>query len=261
MDDEDWEAVVEDALGRLKHDPKLEAADLFKTEAEVFDLRTMKTLSKLISDRYLDTLDFCVSTGKEANVFRGTTPDGDAVAVKIYRVNTSSFRSHMDYLWGDPRFDPGGLSKREVIELWAQKEFQNLSRFQDAGCRVPEPITVRNNVVLMEFIGEGQHIAPLLKDIELPDPQGVFNTLIGFVRSAWRKANLVHGDLSQFNVLALEDEVIVIDVAQAVTRDHPRGEELLRRDVENIAKYFRKLGAETDPEAILADLVPKEETA
>lgn len=259
--DEDWEQVVDDALERLQYDPKLEAADLFKTEAEVFDLRTMKTLSKLINDRYLDTLDFCVSTGKEANVFRGTTPDGDYVAVKIYRVHTSSFRSHLEYLWGDPRFSPGGLSKREVIDLWARKEFQNLRRFEDAGCRVPEPITVLNNVILMEFIGEGQRIAPMLKDVELPDPQNVMNTLVDFVRTGWRKANLVHGDLSQFNVLVLDDDVVIIDAAQAVTRDHPRGEELLRRDVENLTKYFRKLGLDAQAEPILDDLVPKEGTA
>lgn len=259
--DKDWEQVVEDALSRLKHDPKLEAADLFKTESGVFDLRTMKTLSKLISDRFLDTLDFCVSTGKEADVFRGTTPEGDHVAVKIYRVHTSSFRSHLDYLWGDPRFDPGGKSRREVIELWAQKEYRNLERFAKAGCRVPEPITVNNNVVLMEFIGEGQRIAPMLKDVDLPDPQDVYNTLVSFVRTAWREANLVHGDLSQFNVLVLDDDIVVIDVAQAVTRDHPRGEELLRRDVENLAKWFRRSGASADPTIVLDDLIAPEEAA
>lgn len=257
--DEDWEQVVDDALKRLEHDPKLEAADLFKTEAEVFDLRTMKTLSKLISDRYLDTVDFCVSTGKEANVFRGTTPDGGHVAVKIYRVHTSSFRSHMSYLLGDHRFEPGGKSNREVIELWARKEFQNLRRFEDAGLRVPRPINVLNNVVLMEFIGQGQHIAPLLKDVDLADPEGVLDDLLAFVETAWDDAKLVHGDLSQFNVLALEDELVVIDAAQAVPREHPRSQELLRRDVENLVAYFQRQGVDHDPEQTLDELLPGKE--
>lgn len=257
--DEDWEQVVEDALKRLQHDPKLEAADLFKTEAEVFDLRTMKTLSKLISDRYLDTVDFCVSTGKEANVFRGTTPDGDHVAVKIYRVHTSTFRSHEEYLLGDHRFDMRRKSNREIIELWAQREFQNLRRFEDAGLRVPQPVTVLNNIVIMEFIGEGQRIAPMLKDVELAQPRVVLDELLSFVETAWEEASLVHGDLSQFNVLALDEDLIVIDAAQSVPREHPRSEELLRRDVENICSYFRRQGVEHDPEETLTDLVPEKE--
>lgn len=255
---EDWEHVVQDALERLKHDPNLEAADLFKTEAEVFNLRTMKTLSKLINDRFLDTLDFCVSTGKEANVFRGTTPNGDHIAVKIYRVNTRTFRSHMDYLLGDPRFNPQGKSNREVIELWAQKEFQNLRRFEDADLRVPEPITVKNNVILMEFIGDGQHIAPLLNDTKPPDLEDVLENLTGFIKTAWNDANLVHGDLSAYNVLMPPDEVVVIDTAQAVPRDHPRSRELLERDVKNTTQYFRKKGLDADPEPIVNDLLPPE---
>lgn len=257
--DEDWEAVVEDAIERLQHDPHLETADLFKNESEVFDLRTMKTLSKLINDGYLDTVDFPVSTGKEANVFRGTTPDGDHVAVKVYRVDTRSFRSHEAYLMGDPRFDPGGKSKREVIETWTRKEFQNLRRLEDAGLNVPQPVTVENHVILMEFIGEGNRIAPQLQEIDLPDPQDVLNELVEFVRIAWREAELVHGDLSAYNVLALGDELVVIDVAQSVVTDHPRSRELLERDLENLAEYFQRLGVDVDPEDTLHDLVPPEE--
>lgn len=257
--DEDWEQVVEDAIKRLQHDPKLEAADLFKTEAEVFDLRTMKTLSKLISDRFLDTVDFCVSTGKEANVFRGTTPEDEPVAVKIYRVHTSSFRSHEEYLIGDHRIDLRGKSNREIIELWAKREFQNLRRFEEVNLRVPQPITVLNNVILMEFIGEGQRIAPLLKDVELADPRDVLNELLAFVETAWEDASLVHGDLSPFNVLALEDDLIVIDTAQSVPREHPRSEELLRRDVENLTSYFQRKGVDHDPEDTLTQLLPEQE--
>lgn len=258
--DDNWETVFEDAIDRLKHDPHLEQADLYKTESEVFDLPTMKTLSKLINDRYLDTLDFPVSTGKEGNVFRGTTPDGDHVAVKIYRVNTSSFRSHLEYLVGDPRFKPQGKSDREKIEMWASKEYRNLERFREAGLPVPEPVTVENNVVLMEFIGEGRQIAPMLKDVELAEPYEVYNTLAEFVRTAWTEAELVHGDLSPFNVLALDDEIVVIDVAQAVVTDHPRSRELLVRDVENLAKYFGRIGADVDPDQLIDELSPEVNT-
>lgn len=262
-DAEDWEQIVERALEKVKVDPRLEAADLFKTEAEVFDLRTMKTLSKLISDRYIDTLDFCVSTGKEANVFRGTTPEETEVAVKIYRTNTRTFRSHMEYLWGDPRFQPMGKSNRQVIDLWASKEVKNLYRFLEADCRVPRPITQHHNVVIMEYIGEGTAIAPQLRQVDLDDPHPVFNELVQFVRRAWQEANLVHGDLSEYNILMTPEETIVIDCAQAVVRDHPRSIELLERDVANLCKHFGRLGVDADPETTLATIrgeSPPEET-
>jgi RIO kinase 1 len=257
--DEDWKTVAEDAIERLQHDPNFQATDLFKTEAEVFDLPTMKTLSHLIRDGFLSSLDFPVSTGKEGNVFRGTTPEDDHVAVKIYRVDTSSFRSHLEYLLGDPRFDPAGMSDREVIEMWAEKEYRNLHRLGDAGCRVPEPVTVENHVLLMEYVGEGQRIAPLLQEVDIPDPGVARDELDTWVRDAWEEADLVHGDLSPYNVLVRDDELVVIDVAQAVTSDHPRARELLERDLETMAEHFQRQGLDVDAQDTFTDLVPPEE--
>jgi len=258
---EDWEEVIEDAMQAVEYDPHLELADLRKTEAEVFDLHTMKTLSKLISDRYLDTLDFCISTGKEANVFRGTTPDGKYVAVKIYRVNTRTFRAQLDYLVGDDRFSPRGKSKREVITMWASKGVRNLKRLADAGLRVPEPIGSENNVVVMEYVGEGEHVAPMLKNTDIANPQTAYNELVKWLRTAWNDADLVHGDFSPFNILTLPTELVVIDTAQAVPSDHPRARSLLERDIENIADHFESRGANTDPDAVLDQLAPREEAS
>jgi RIO kinase 1 len=257
-DTEDWEEMVEDAMKSVQYDPNLELADLRKTEAEVFDYPTMKTLSQLINDGYLQTLDFCLSTGKEANVFHGTAPDGASLAVKIYRVNTTTFRSHLEYLWGDRRFEPGGRSERDVVGMWASKELRNLERLREADLRVPEPITVENNVVLMEFIGEDEQRAPMLKDVDLEDPWDGYDALVDFVETAWTEAELVHGDLSPYNVLVLPPHLYVIDAAQAIVKGHPRAHELLQRDVENIADHFRTRGIDPDEDALVDRLLPSE---
>lgn len=257
-DTEEWQEMVEDALMSVKHDPHLELADLYKTEAEVFDYPTMKTLSELIGRDHIDTLDYCISTGKEANVFHGTTPDGSSVAVKIYRVNTTTFRQHMEYLWGDRRFDPGGKSQRDVISLWASKEVRNLKRLRDAGLFVPEPVASRNNIVIMEFIGEEEQVAPKLNEVELENPLKAFNILVDFAETAWNEAELVHGDLSPFNVLVKPPEMVVIDVAQAVVKDHPRGTELLKRDLENLANHFRSRGVDADAQPAIERMLPQE---
>ncbi|PSG97871.1 serine/threonine protein kinase [Thermoplasmatales archaeon SW_10_69_26] len=260
-DTEDWEQMVEDAMKSVRYDPNLELADLRKTEAEVFDYPTMKTLSQLINDDVIETLDFCISTGKEANVFHGTAPDGTSLAVKIYRVNTTTFRQHLEYLWGDRRFDPGGKSERDVISLWASKEFRNLRRLRNGNLRVPEPVAVENNIIVMEYIGEDERVAPLLKDVDLAEPRDGYDALVDFIETAWEEADLVHGDLSAYNVLVHPPHLIVIDVAQAIVSDHPRARELLKRDVENVAKHFRSRGVDPDPDAVVDRLVPAEEVA
>lgn len=254
----DWEEMVEDAMKSVQYDPNLELADLRKTEAEVFDYPTMRTLSDLIGDDVFKTLDFCISTGKEANVFHATAADGASRAVKIYRVNTTTFRAHLEYLWGDRRFSPGGKSEREVISLWASKEVRNLKRLRNEDLRVPEPVAAEKNVVVMDFIGEEERVAPLLKDVELEDPWDGYDALVDFLETAWNEAELVHGDLSPYNVLVLPPHLVVIDVAQAVVADHPRAAELLERDVVNVANHFRSRGIEPDEDELLQRLLPEE---
>ena len=75
-----------------------------KTQDEVFDKTTLRTLEKFISDGVIDILDFPISTGKEGNVFRGVTPDKKYVAIKIYRTSTATFKHISQYIIGDPRF-------------------------------------------------------------------------------------------------------------------------------------------------------------
>lgn len=221
-------------------------ADKRKTYDEVFDEATLLTLFKLISGGVVETVDYPVSTGKEGNVFHATAPDGQARALKLYRVNNATFRSISRYVIGDPRFKDVGRSHREVIYAWALKEYKNLLRMFDSGTRVPKPHYCLNNALVMQYIGDESTPAPMIRDVEIHDPQAVFLDVLENLKRI-RRAELVHGDMSEYNMLFWDGKVVVIDCGQAVPLDHPASEEWFKRDIANVCRYFARLGVRTDP--------------
>lgn len=252
----DWQDFV---LGRIeagKVAARRKSDEDRKTLDEVFDKPTLLVLYKFISNGHLDTLDYPVSTGKEANVFHGRTPQGESVAVKIFRTNTATFRSFMTYIQGDPRFGHVKPNRRDIVYVWAQKEFKNLQRYFEAGVRVPNPIAWRENVLLMEFIGEEGTPAPRAKDAPFDDPAKAYEALCKQYKLGVEAGGLVHGDFSEFNILNLHGEPVIIDVAQAVLSKHPMARDLLLRDAKNIAAYFKKQGVKTSPEETLKRITP-----
>lgn len=220
-----------------------------KTIDQVFDRACLLVLQGLINDGVLATLDYPVSTGKEASVFHGTDPKGQAKAVKIYRIANATFKNIAVYIEGDPRFKRVKRATKPTIFAWAQKEYQNLVRMQDAGTRVPTPARVQDNVLVMEYIGDETQPAPLLRNVALEDPAAVLDDVIANMRTI-RKAGLVHADLSEYNLLYWEDRIVVIDVGQAVLLGHSRAAEWFARDVVNIAHYFHRLRVDITPQKL-----------
>ena len=220
---------------------------------QVFDRPAMIALSKLISDRKIETIDYPVSTGKEGSVFHATDPDGRALALKVYRVTNATFRALSQYIVGDSRYKNAGRSHRGMIEAWAMKEFRNLERMRTAGARVPAAIAVLRNILLMEYLGDDSGPAPVLRTVTLEDPQAGFEDLRETLR-AIRKAELIHGDLSEYNILFWDGHPWVIDVGQAVPLAHGLAEEWHQRDMENIARYFRRLGVDVTAKALDAEV-------
>jgi len=224
--------------------------------SEVFDKITLETLYKLANQGYLQILNGAISTGKEANVFKGIDDNGYFVAVKIYRVTTSDFKKMQDYIQGDPRFKVNTNNKRQVINTWVNKEFRNLKRAYEYGVRVPRPIVAKNNILIMEFIGDEEgNPAPLLKNANISNPQNVVEKIIKFVKILYKDAKLVHGDLSGFNILIKDDQPVIIDISQGVVVDHPIAEELLNRDIVNLLKDFKKLGIEISEDEIKSKIM------
>lgn len=211
-----------------------------KTLDQVFDKSTLLLLGKFISDGVIDYVDFPISTGKEANIFRGVTPQNTFVAIKIYRTSTATFKHISQYIIGDPRFDISNKTKRETIFEWAKKEFKNLQRLQKAQVLAPKPIIRRDNVLIMQYLGSKNTPAPLLKDVEITNPQEVFDQLLTYMRSMYQKVQLVHADLSSYNILFYRKKPYIIDVGQTVLTEHPMAQEFLKRDIHNILHYFKK---------------------
>jgi len=225
-----------------------------KSYDEVFDQQNLMIIYKLMSAGVFDKLDFPISTGKEGNVYRASTKDGVLVAVKIYRTSTSTFRDMAKYVHGDPRFDGLTSNKRKLIYAWANKEFLNLKAFTRAGVRVPKPIANEKNVNVMEYIGDANEPARELRNVKLEDPESVARKILAYIRTAYRKARLVHSDISEFNILMLNSEPVIIDVGQAVLLDHPIAQEWLERDVRNVVRYFKKLSVVLDVKKELEEI-------
>jgi RIO kinase 1 len=227
--------------------------DQRKVLENVFDEAVFMALHRLASRGVITAMGGAISTGKEANVFHALGRNDEELAVKIYRISTSDFRKMDQYLLGDPRFADVKRDKKSIVLAWTRKEQRNLQRAYDAGVKVPRPLEVERNILVMEFIGEGELAAPRLKEAKalLDNPERIFETIIGYMNSLYTKASLVHCDMSEFNILWHNDEPVVIDMAQAVTLDHSMAEEFLRRDVHNILNFFRKLGVESTEEEVL----------
>jgi len=212
-----------------------------KTFGEVFDRQTLLLLGKLISHGIIDQVDFPISTGKEANIFRGTNSNKEYVAIKIYRTATMTFKHIASYIEGDPRFAYGYKNRRDIIEEWAKKEYKNLELLRRAKVRAPAPIRCIQNILVMSYIGDMKKHAPLLKDVVLQNPQKIFNEIMVFIERMYRN-QLVHADLSAFNILLFCQKPYVIDVGQAVLLDHPIVQYFKKYDIEsNEREFFEKL--------------------
>jgi RIO kinase 1 len=227
--------------------------DEFKVVEGVIDPPTLKILHGFLSRGVLKALHGAISAGKEANVYRGIDKDNNPVAVKIYRISTAETDFMLEYIIGDTRFKNVKRQSRSLVPQWAMKEFKNLKRYYDAGIRVPRPIDIKRNVMIMEFIGDTKQsiAAPLLKNVSIPAPVKTFNQIVGMIEKGYTKAGLVHADLSEYNILWAGGPVF-IDVSQAVLLTHQNAKKYLLRDIQNIIHFFRKLGVETEEPEVIA---------
>ncbi len=228
---------------------RIKDADQFKVEQSVFDDATLAALYKLVQDGYVEAFGGPLSTGKEANVYHAQG-DGREVAVKVYRINASNFRQMRDYLEGDPRFEGLGGKKKDVVLAWTKKELANLARANAAGVRVPEPIAAERNVLVMEYIGNEEGRARRLGEVHIENPETAYEVMREYMRRLY-SAGIIHGDLSEYNVVFDEGQLVIIDVGQAVTVHHPNSRDFLERDCENVANFFSRQGLDTDGAELL----------
>ncbi|WP_254521542.1 serine/threonine-protein kinase Rio1 [Natrinema caseinilyticum] len=235
---------------------RIKDADQFKVEQSVFDDATFAALYKLVQDGYVEAFGGPLSTGKEANVYHALGDDRE-VAVKIYRINASNFRQMRDYLEGDPRFEGLGGKKKDVVLAWTRKELANLERAKAAGVRVPEPIAAERNVLVMEYIGNEDGRAKRLGEVHIENPRTAYEVMREYMRRLY-SAGLIHGDLSEYNVVFDEGQLVIIDLGQAVTVHHPNSRDFLERDCRNVVSFFSRQGLDVT-EADLLEFVTSPE--
>lgn len=223
-----------------------DSSEARKAFQNVFDHKTSQAMLKLAERNVIEKMYGVIESGKESVVFLADTPEGERVAVKIYMARAGNFREMKQYLRGDKRFRNVKDDRRSVIYEWTKKEYRNLEKAEKQ-LRCPEPIAVRKNILVMEFIGEEFSPYKKLKEVEIENPQEGYRQVINGIKRLWREEEIVHGDLSEYNILVDGDQKLVwIDFSQGVHKSHPEAEQLLKRDIEKVSDFFSREGAETD---------------
>ncbi len=217
----------------------------FQVIEEVFDKPTRLTLYDLMNAGYIRHLNGVVSAGKESRVYWGVTSKGEDVAVKIYLTTSVEFKKRMIYISGDPRFKAIKGWSHRVVEVWAQKEFKNLRTAYENGISVPKPIAVKKNILLMEFIGKNGRPLPLLA--ESSATKSDYKRIISMIKKLYQKANLVHADMSEFNIFKGDGKLVIFDMGSSVDIRHPLNQQFLIRDLTNVNHFFSKNRVEVVP--------------
>lgn len=229
-------------IKRLMREKRSEEYEVLE---EVFDRSTLMTIYDFLNKGKIDVIYGVVKAGKESKVYWGKDPERKELAIKIYLTISAEFKKGMlPYIEGDPRFAHVRRDTRSLVYAWAQKEFKNLQRAYEVGVKVPKPIAVEKNVLLMEFVGKNGISAPLLRETVLPNPTRVHKQLLAYLKKLYQKAELVHADLSEYNIMMWKEKPVLFDFSQSVPLEHPMADKFLRRDLENLYRYFKKLNVD-----------------
>lgn len=228
----------------------------WKVYKNVFDEFTIRLIFKLSSQGHFEELKSPISIGKEANIFSAVRKDGKKVIVKIYRLEACNFNKMYDYIKYDPRFSEVKKNRRKVIFTWVQREYRNLLKAREAGVRVPTPLACTDHVLVMEFIGN-EEPAPKVKDLKPENPKEFFSKIIEYMRLMYQKGGLIHGDLSEYNILNFNENPVFIDFTQGTIIKSPRADELLERDIKNICKFAKKCSLNLKDEDVKKRILEK----
>lgn len=226
-------------------------------------------IQTFIEDGWIEDVLFPVKSGKEANVYccRACPGRGHAFfALKVYKSrNNRSFHDAAPYQEG--RVIPDARAARAVrnksrfgrgVEFgaWVHHEFATLILLHAAGADVPCPVRATGNAILIEFVGQDGQPAPRLRDVRL-SPAEAETLLEQALRNIeiMLSCNVVHGDLSAYNMLYADGQLRVIDLPQAVdARTNRHAKSLLVRDVANVCGYFAAQGADAEPGTFAEEL-------
>ena len=213
-------------------------------------------LQPLLEDGLIDDVTRQLMSGKEAMVFVVTCGD-EVRCAKVYKeANKRRVRQSVDYTEGRKTknsrqaraMQKGSKYGRESQEAaWQSAEVDALYRLNNAGVRVPTPYNFYEGVLLMELVtGDDGNAAPRLNDVELSaETAREYHAFLIQQVVKMLVAGIVHGDLSEFNILVGSDGPVIIDLPQAVdAAGNNHAKDMLVRDVTNLANYFGQFAPE-----------------
>ncbi len=221
--------------------------EIWKVYGNVFTKHAIDLLFQMSSQGYFEDLESTISVGKEANIFTAVTKHDKRIIVKIYRLENCNFSKMYEYLNQDPRYTSLNKKTRLIIFAWTQREYRNLMLAREV-IKVPNPIAFKDNILLMEFIGDNDP-APELKNQAPKNPKKFYTKVITNMHKLF-KIGLIHGDLSPFNILNHNEEPVFIDFSQSTMTTANNAKELIMRDVKNISIYFRKFFTITEEDEL-----------
>ncbi len=190
-------------------------------------------INTLVKASIIESFGQTLGVGKEADVYDALAPGGKRIAVKFHRLGRTSFRQ--------TRRKRGYIREHSTwlfqSHLAAEKEFQALQLVYRFGVAVPEPISQNRHVIAMGMIEGGE----LAKYKDLGDAKKVLQEILRNVKKAYTKAHIIHGDLSEYNIIVKPDgHILIIDWPQYVKADHANAAELLERDLKNVLVFFER---------------------
>lgn len=201
----------------------------------------------LVKSGSLEAMGDKIGEGKESEIYLALAPGGRQVAVKFLRIGRTSFRQTARV-----RTWTGGksVSWYNQSKIAAKREFEALRILYERGALVPAPISHNRHVVVTDFIDGIE----LYKKPHLTDPESVLLKTLDTIAIAYHRAQIVHGDLSEYNILVRKDDEmpLIIDWPQYIWSYEPQSFRLLKRDVEYVSKFFNKVyGSSLTPEEAL----------
>jgi RIO kinase 1 len=213
-------------------------------------------LQPLVEEGIIESVVRQLMSGKEAMVFV-VRAGGDARCAKVYKeADKRSFRQAVDYT--ENRKTKNSRQARAMAKgtrygrqsqerAWQSAEVDALRRLDAAGVRVPKPYNFHEGVLLMELVTDAEgNAAPRLNDVEFSaeEARDFHQRLIGEV-VRMLCAGVIHGDLSEFNILAAADGPVIIDLPQAVdAAGNNHAPAMLERDVGNLRNFFGRFAPE-----------------
>jgi RIO kinase 2 len=190
-------------------------------------------INALVKADVISSFGQTLGVGKEADVFDALSPSGSRIAVKFHRLGRISFRQTRRKR-GYIREHSSWLFQSHVA---AEKEFEAMKLAYANGVSVPEPISHNRHVIAMGMIEGGE----LGKYKDIGEGKKVLREILRNIKKAYIKAHIIHGDLSEYNIILQPDgHILIIDWPQAIKTDHANAAELLERDLKNVLTFFRR---------------------